>query len=76
MYVGNVLTYGSELWGLHKALDVEKVHIIFCKNVLNVHNKTYNNVVYFELDRLPLYVKRKLGIFRYWVKLKTQIIVF
>ena len=71
MYVGSVLTYGSEIWGFHKAPDVEKVHINFCKNVLGVNRKTCNNVVYCELGRLPLYAKRKLKIFKYWVKLKN-----
>ena len=26
-----VLLYGSEIWGFHKAVDNEKVHLLFCK---------------------------------------------
>ena len=71
MYVGSVLAYGSEIWGFHKAPDVEKVHINFGKDVLGVNRKTCNNMVYCEIGRLPLYVKRKLKIFKYWVKLEN-----
>ena len=28
-YVGSILNYGAEIWGFHKALDVEKVHLMF-----------------------------------------------
>ena len=70
-YVCSVFLYGSELWGFHKCFDVEKVHLNFCKNILSVGKKTANNMVYFELGRLPLTVKMKLRIFKYWLKLKT-----
>ena len=70
-HVCSVLLYGSELWGFYKSADVEKVHLNFCKNVLGVGKKTSNNMVYFELGRLPLNVKMKLRIFKYWIKLKT-----
>jgi hypothetical protein len=30
-YVNTVLSYGSEIWGFHKATDVEKVHTSFRK---------------------------------------------
>jgi hypothetical protein len=59
------------LWGFHRCADVKKVHLNFCKNVLAVGNKTSNNMVYFELGRLPLAVKMKLRIFKYWLKLRT-----
>ena len=26
-----VLLYGSEIWGFHKAVDIEKDHLLFCK---------------------------------------------
>jgi hypothetical protein len=62
-----VLLYGSELWGFHKCADVEKVHLNFCKSIISAGKKTANNMVYFELGRLPLTVKN----FKYWLKLKT-----
>ena len=30
-YVDSILRYSSEIWGFHKAPDVKKIHIDFCK---------------------------------------------
>ena len=65
----SVLLYGSEVWGLHKSSDVEKVHVNFCREILGVGSKTAINFMYCELDRVPLTVKMKLRIFKYWLKL-------
>ena len=35
-----VLVYGSEMWGFHSAVDVERVHLSFCKRVLHVKRYT------------------------------------
>ena len=35
-YVASIALYGCEIWGLHKAPDLEKVHIDFCKSILGV----------------------------------------
>ena len=69
-YVNSILCYGSEVWGFHKALNVEKVHVQFCKSTLGVKRSTCNDLVYFELGRLPLHVLRKLKIIKYWIKIK------
>ena len=71
-YVNSILNYGSEVWGLHKAPDVEKVHSSFCKTLLGVKKSTTNDLVYFELGRLPLYISRKLRIIKYWLKLRKS----
>ena len=60
------------MWGLHKAPDVEKVHSSFCKTLLGVKKSTTNDLVYFELGRLPLYISRKLRIIKYWLKLRKS----
>ena len=70
-YINSILSYASEIWGFHKAPDIEKLHTYFCKKVLGVKRSTCNNLVYFELGRLPLCVNRKLKIIRYWAKLKS-----
>ena len=67
-YVSSILCYGSEIWGFHKAQDVEKIHIDFCKRILNVKTSTPNVMVYCELGRFPMLVTRKLRIFKYWIK--------
>ena len=71
-YVNSILNYGSEVWGLHKAPDVEKVHSSFCKTLLGVKKSTTNDLVYFELGRLPLYISRKLRIIKYLLKLRKS----
>ena len=71
-YVDSILSYSSEIWGFHKAYDVEKIHINFCKKILGVKKSTCNSLVYYELGRLPLHILRKLKILRYWTKLKNS----
>ena len=70
-YINSILSYASEIWGFHKAPDIEKLHTYYCKKVLGVKRSTCSNLVYFELGRLPLCVNRKLKIIRYWAKLKS-----
>ena len=68
-YVSSVLNYGSEIWGFHIASDVEKVYLDFCKRILKVKKSTNTVMVYAELGVLPLFVRRKLKIIKYWTKL-------
>ena len=71
-YVGSILNYGAEIWGFHKATDIEKVHLSFLKRILGVKKSTFSNLVYHELGRFPLYMKRKLKIFKYWLKVRSS----
>ncbi len=64
-----VLTYGSEIWGFHKADAVEKVHREFMRRVLRVKGTTANEFLYGELGRKPLIVIRYCRIIKYWFKL-------
>ena len=57
-----ILMYGSEIWGFHKADDVEKVHVRFLKQILGVRLQTSNIAVYGELGRFPLAILRKIRI--------------
>ena len=41
-----VLLYGSEMWGFHKAVDIEKVHLLFCKKILHLKRNTANYFIY------------------------------
>lgn len=38
--VGSILNYGSEVWGMHEAKDVEIIHTKFCRRILNVKIST------------------------------------
>ena len=60
------------MWGFHKAPDIEKIHLDFCKNILGVKSSTPNAMVYCELGRLPLYCIRKCRIIKYWLKLSMS----
>ena len=70
-YISSVLCYGCEIWGFHKAPDIEKVRVNYCKRILNVKTSTTNIMVYYELDRYPLIVTRKRRICKFWLKLSN-----
>ena len=68
-FVGSVLSYGSEIWGFGKSKTIERVHLKFCKRLLNVRQTSCNNAIYGELGRFPLYVMRYVKIVNYWLKI-------
>ena len=61
--------YGCEIWGFHRADDIEKIHIKFLKQLLGVRRQTCNIAIYGELGRVPLIVLRKIRILKYWKKI-------
>ena len=68
-YISSILCYGCEIWGFHKAPNIEKIQLDFCKNILGVKQCTTNVMVYFELGRYPLIYFRMYKIVKYWLKL-------
>lgn len=64
--VGSVLSYACEVWGLHSAPDIERIHTRFCRSLLGVKKSTNVSALYSELGRKPLMTFRKLRIIRYW----------
>ena len=54
--VGSILSYGCEVWGFGKNKEIERIHLKFCKLVLNVKSSTSNAGVYGELGRNSLYI--------------------
>ena len=54
---------------MHRAPDIEKVHLEFLKSVLGVRRNTNTTMIYFETGRLPLYHVRILRMFKFWFKL-------
>ena len=67
-----ILNYGAEVWGFHKAPNVEKVYLKFLKQVLNVKQQTTNATVYGELGRITLDIYRKERILKYWYKINKS----
>ena len=57
------------MWGFGKNKEIERIHLKFCKIVLNVKSSTSNTGVYGELGRYTLYSNRFARIIKYWGKL-------
>ena len=49
--------YGYEVWGYNQIILIEKLHVKFCKHILNVKPSTPNFMVYGELGRFPNQLK-------------------
>jgi len=67
--VGSVLNYSAEVWGNHRASDIEKIHNKFCRKVLRVKNSTNLECLYGELGRIPYFIMRKIIMVKYWIRL-------
>ena len=67
-FVTSILNYSCEIWGYTKSRDIERIHLKFCKRLLNVRTSTCNATVYGELGRFPLYIHRYVRILKYWFK--------
>lgn len=68
-----ILLYGSEVWGFTKALQIERIHTLFCKSILYVKTSTQNDFIYGELGRTDLYSQRIFRIIKYWLKVTSSI---
>lgn len=68
-FVASILNYCSEVWGYTKSKPIERIHLKYCKKILNVKLSTSNAGIYGELARYPLYISRYLRILKYWFKL-------
>ena len=64
-FVGSILSYANEIWGLTKNKELEGIQLNFCKRLLNVSYSTSSLAVYGELGRYLLYVLRHISIVKY-----------
>ena len=76
-----ILLYGCEVWGLSNTYILERVHLKFCKLLLNLKKSTPSFMVYGELGAFPLDVFIKQRIVNYWFRIyckqkKTSILMF
>lgn len=67
--VSPILLYGSEVLGIGKNDNIEKVHLQFMKKILGVRITTPNFLVYGELGRYPLYINIKIRMLCFWSRL-------
>jgi hypothetical protein len=51
-----ILLYGREIWGFGNNDVLEKVHLKFCKMILNLQTSTPNYMIYGELSNLELFL--------------------
>jgi hypothetical protein len=64
-----ILHYGSEVWGFNEGINVERVHLQYCKRILGVRPQTQNDFIYGELGRTNIKTLRYVNIIRYWLKI-------
>lgn len=64
-----VMLYGCEVWGAGNTKMVEKVHLKFCKYLLNLSIRTPSAIVYGELGRFPIEIEIKTRMVSFWSRL-------
>ena len=67
--ISPILLYGSEVWGFCKADPIERFYLSFLKQVLCVKKATPNCFVYGELGVYPMFIERRVRMFKFWIKI-------
>ena len=67
-----ILLYGSEVWGYENIQILERVHLKFCKYILNIKQTTPDYIVYGELGRYPLSILVKVRQIKWWGKVLSS----
>ena len=57
-----ILLYGSDMWGFENIIDIERIHLQFCKRILHLSKSTPNYMVYGELGCFPLSINIKMRV--------------
>jgi hypothetical protein len=63
-----ILLYGFEIWGFGNIDIIERVHLKFCKLILNLKKSTPNFMIYGELGIYPMSVYIELRMINFWSK--------
>lgn len=66
-----IMLYGCEIWGFGKNVVLERIHLKFCKIILNLKSSTPNYMVYGELGRFPIDIDIKIRCISFWFRLAT-----
>ena len=70
-----ILLYSSDFWGclkLPKENPIEKLHMMFCKQILGVQKQTTNVGVLLELGRIPLDIYANKFAIKNWERVKGK----
>ena len=73
-----ILLYVCKVWGFSNNDILEKIHLKFCKILLNLKTSTPSCMVHGELGRYPIYIDIKIRTLCCWARLifvKKQIIL-
>jgi hypothetical protein len=49
-----ILVYSCEVWGFENKQGIEKMHLQYCKRILNLRSSTPNFMVYGKIGRFPV----------------------
>jgi hypothetical protein len=64
-----ILLYGCEIWVFGNIDIIERVHLKFCKLILNLKKSTPNFMIYGELGIYPMSVYIELHMINFWSKM-------
>ena len=64
-----ILLYSSDIWGLQRLENIEKIHLMACKRFFGVPVRTPNKMVYGDLGRFPLLINSYISSIKYWFRL-------
>ena len=70
--VSHILLYVSEVWGIYRYDHIDKLHIKFCKHLLDVRAQLPNYAVYGDLGHFSLSVIAKERPVKYCLKYIKQ----
>ena len=70
--VAPVALNGCAMWGFMNTDLLEKLHLGYCKMVLNVKKSTNTYMVYGELGRLPLQFNIDAMMLCFWYRIVTS----
>ena len=66
-----VATYGCEVWGFENLAMLEKLHLKFCKLLLNIKKSTCSAMIYGETGRYPISCVVHDRMVRFWYGLSN-----
>ena len=64
-----ILLHGCEIWGFTNLQMIERLHLKFCKMLLNLKKSTPNYMIYCELGAKPLANIVKSRMINYWSRI-------